>query len=180
LSGAEFTQSPIHRLGFCRPQVSSDRFLYDGIQIAGLVVWETNVTVGRVCTGGSSFESIPLVSIVSDELVKHSSRTISNGGVMHTINSSILQTIPVSIGVYSYIHYHGFDRVSEHRLDGRTIADFDIEIQDHNHKHFQHHEFKDYNLVLLFTTEDESDAGNQAAVVAYHELGFRRRHNCSR
>ena len=194
----KFYSSVVHRLGFSRQQVSpfSNSFSNDANgQIVALtpigyvpedeatyLIFKTNSTTLADKTKTSNnigFENHPLLYLKSNELVKHSTMTHKNndgsGGTMHT---NILQKIPISVNVYSWIHLFGSEAIYEHQLDGRTINDFDIELTSHIHEVFPKEHFKDFTVDLLFETIDDNEEINHKSIVQLAQKGFELRHHC--
>jgi hypothetical protein len=199
--GRGFSSSILHRLGFSRDQVTPylGSFIVVGID-PQLVIGAVNEDVSRMFTGSDmtyislfpyiagegvalsrniGFETHPFLFILSEELVKHSIRTISNSdGSVATCSTNILQKIPINVNLYNWIHFEGQEYTFEHELDGRTIQTFDIALADFERQPFPNYHFKDFTLSLEFTTLDADSDANKRAIASMSEEGFRIRHNC--
>ena len=148
-----FYTSIIHRLGFSRTQVASQMPLFrtneEGYveasvpnegwvpeDVAPYLVWQPHDTEGlgtqAKLSANIGFESSPFLYLKSDELVKRCTRTVKNtDGSTCTAHTNILQSIPIAVNIFNWIHYFGNDAIFTHTLDGRTIQDFDIGLTDH-------------------------------------------------
>ena len=194
----KFYSSIIYRLGFSRQQVCpfANSFINDeNGQIVALtpigyvpedeatyLIFKTNSTTLTDKTKSSNnigFENHPYLYLKSNELVKHATKTHKNtDGSSATAHTNILQKIPISVNIYSWIHLFGSEAIYEHDLDGRTINDFDIELTNHLHSTFPSQHFKDFTLDLIFETIDENEQINDEAIKALSQKGFLLRHNC--
>ena len=191
-----FYTSILHRLGFSRTQVCDDAMIHfrSNAQVnieaytptgewvpeakAPYLVWD-GIDIVAHESGYFGFESHPYVYLKSDELVKHCTRSIKNSdGSTCTAHTNILQSIPIAVNLFNWIHYFGNDAVLSHTLDGRTIQDFDIGLTNNNHNYFPSSHFKDFAVELMFETLDDADQ-NKKAIRALANKGYELRHNCS-
>jgi hypothetical protein len=197
-----FGTSVIHRLGFSRQQVCPHRVPFGvvDINIAGEVTIHGLNLRGNAAVPPNEVKYIglnpqsppdntaishnigwvthPFVYILSDELVKHATRTHSNAnGSVATTNTDILQKIPINTNLYNWIHFFGSEYTFEHQLDGRTIHHFDIALANSERQVFPNRHFKDFHLTLEFQTMENDEEVNQAAIKALAKKGYAIRHN---
>jgi hypothetical protein len=197
-----FGTSVIHRLGFSRQQVCPHRVPFGVVNIAndGEVtihgfnfqgnagVPENDVEYIRLhpqsppddtaTSNNIGWETHPFVYILSDELVKHATRTHGNAnGSVATTNTDILQKIPINTNLYNWIHFFGSEYTFEHQLDGRTIHHFDISLANSERQVFPNRHFKDFQLTLEFKTMENDEEVNEAAITALAKKGYDIRHS---
>jgi hypothetical protein len=197
--GDDFYTSVSHRLGFSRTQVVDfiPDFILDPISdrlvavmpngrmvdedLLDFLVWDTEIETGQTRVSDNiGFETYPYVYLKSDALVKHATRTIKNSdGSVATAHTNVLQKIPITVSLFSWIHFFGSEEVFVHSLDGRTITSFDIGLTDHANREFSSRHFKDFSVELMFQTADGEDA-NIRAITALSKKGYDIRHNCAR
>jgi hypothetical protein len=200
-----FGTSVIHRLGFSRQQVCPHRapFVIDSFgpgstgnffdaiiygSNRGILIPENDVeyiglnpqspnddTATAINIG---WETHPFLYILSDELVKHATRTHSNAdGSVATTSTDILQKIPINVNLYNWIHFFGSEYTFEHQLDGRTIPHFDIAMANFERQTFPNQHFKDFQLTLEFQTMEADEDVNKAAITALAKKGYAIRHS---
>lgn len=133
--------------------------------------------ITQVSANYIGFETHPFLFIRSDELVRHSLENWQNlDGSTTSKRNSVLAKIPINVNMYSWVHFTGAEYTFAHRLDGRTIHNFDLTLTNHIGGVFTAGQFKDWQCTLEFETVDNAEQVNVAAISALSNKAYNMRH----
>ena len=143
----------------------------------GCLIWNHNAIRTNV-SHNIGYESPCANLYILTNLITDFERTINVDDQVLTTQASILQKIAVNANIYSYIHQSNLESFS-HSVN-RTIQNFWIELVDDDFQPFTDEQYKNYNLVLQFETQDNEQTHriNEKILLNNQELGFRARHGC--
>jgi hypothetical protein len=79
-------------------------------------------------------ENSSLLYLASSVLSNNSIRSKNEGGIMTSMKTNILETIPVNVSRYSHIHMSKFgSEILWHEMDNVSLSHFDLKLLDEHH-----------------------------------------------
>jgi len=146
------------------------------------LVWKTN-GVGETLSGSTiGFESYTFL-LMKCSLVSHDFESIyrQEDGVVMSRSENILQKIDTNVPLFSYLHWSsGTVQPFVHKLSGKTIQSFSLELTDDTGRPFGIDESKHWNTVLRFEIAEQNTEFIRETSLINQDLRFKSRHNCSR
>ena len=194
----DFYKSIIHRMGFSRKQVGRGR---DNAMNNNN--GQIEITFGSITQTYSSFKTFNILYANNNEklvgdficyesptsflqirsnLVHDNCSTVANedNTLCMTKNDDVMQNIPISVNVFSYIHFQTSPTDSiKHSLSHTTISSFWISLTDDLGHVFEQDHFKDFVAVLCFEIEDDKSLEdlNREVLLANQKSQFLSRHS---
>ena len=146
------------------------------------LVWKCD-GVGETLSGSTiGFESY-MYLLMKCSLVSHDFESIyrQSDGVVMSKTDNILQKIDTNVALFSYLHWSsGTVQPFVHKLSGKTIQSFSLELTDDTSRPFGIDESKHWNAVLKFEIAEENNQFIRDNSLLNQNLRFKARHGCSR
>jgi len=146
------------------------------------LVWKCD-GVGETLSGSSiGFESY-MYLLMKCSLVSHDFESIYRqaDGVVMSRSDNIIQKIDTNVPLFSYLHWGGGTvEPFVHKLSGKTIQSFSLELTDDTGQAFLIDEAKHWNAVLRFEIADENNQFIRDTYLLNQNLRYKASHNCSR
>ena len=146
------------------------------------LVWKCDGT-GETLSGNTiGFESY-MHLLMKCSLVSHDVESIfrQSDGVVVSKTDNILQKIDTNVPLFSYLHWGGGTvQPFVHKLSGKTIQSFSLELTDDTGRPFGIDEAKNWNAVLRFEIAEENQQFIRDTYLLNQNLRFKASHNCSR
>ena len=159
----QYTSSILHAtLGYTRNQLLSktdDISHTDSRLRQSQTIVEKTVLDRSVKAQSSYIENHSVLYLGSDVLTKHSQRMIHGDDIStsSTMRCNYLETIPVSVNRWSYIHLNKHSvSIQYHSLHNVNISHFDLKLYSEHEVLLNDDEESDYKTVLVFETLDET------------------------
>jgi hypothetical protein len=199
----EFDNSVLYRLGYSREQIlpNLDQKPFNGRRLDGTILaflphkggvpeYIAENLVGYsiakplhsdnfITARNNGFETSNFL-LLNCSLVNDFQVNSSHNDHVTTINTNILQRVNISTNRSSWINYESFNSAYEHALDGKTISNFWVSMNDQINKEFSKDHFKNFSLCLKITSHDkeENESLNERSVEKIRELMFKKQHKC--
>jgi hypothetical protein len=193
-----FYKSVIYRMGFSRKQVARGK---DNVMNINNSILQ--ITFGAVTQPYSTFKTFNIMYANNNEklignficyesptsflqirsnLVHDNCSTVSNedNTLCQTKNDDIMQNIPISVNVFSYIHFQTSPADSvKHSLSHSTISSFTLSLTDDLGHVFEEDHFKDFVCTLCFEIENDISLENlnREVLLANQKSQFLSRHS---
>jgi len=146
------------------------------------LVWKCD-GVGETLSGNTiGFESYSFL-LMKCSLVSHDFESIyrQSDGVVVSKTDNILQKIETNVPLFSYLHWaSGAVEPFIHKLSGKTIQSFSLELCDDTSRPFGIDESKNWNAVLRFDIAEENNQFIRDNSLLNQNLRFKASHGCSR
>jgi len=159
----EYTSSILHAtLGYVREQLFESYFNLDSTDSRlrkSQLILDNTIEDRSVKAQSSYIENHSVLYLGSDVLTKHSQKMIhgDNRTTSSTMRCNYLETIPVSVNRWSYIHLNKHsDSIQYHSLHNVNISHFDLKLYSEHEVLLNDDEESNYKAVLVFETLDET------------------------
>lgn len=156
-----FKNSILHNiLNFSRDQVLLTNVLIP-TDVRYMQAWrvsQSNMSIAsRTLVARFSYqENQSLIYIASDTLAQNSQRMIKKDDHSSTMNTNILEAIPITVNRWSYIQMNkSANDVLYHTLHNINLDSFDVKLTNEHYTMLTEGAESDYKMVLVFETLDD-------------------------
>jgi len=146
------------------------------------LVWKCD-GVGETISGNTIGFEAYMHLLMKSSLVSHDFESIYRqaDGVVVSKSDNILQKLDTNVPLFSYLHWGGGTvEPFVHKLSGKTIQSFSLELCDDTGRPFGIDESKHWNAVLRFDIAEENHQFIRETSLINQNLRFKASHNCSR
>jgi hypothetical protein len=146
------------------------------------LVWRCDGT-GETLSGNTIGFEAYMHLLMKSSLVSHDFESIfrQSDGVVMSRSDNILQKIDTNVSLFSFLHWaSGTVEPFVHKLSGKTIQSFSLELTDDTGQPFGIDESKHWNAVLRFEIAEENNQVIRETSLNNQQLRFKASHNCSR